>query len=357
MDYKEKKQLERDKLINEKKYKDIVEKAKRSSGDLKSELGINKTYEGPTPNAEYFNDILPKTHGPKEIPDNTLTEIGDVKPKSKFFNDHLDELASADIPKARQGYLNDLKKALEIGDEEMLSDLVRNRDPLAIRHEMSTALGQHVRQNYDNPLNAFKDKAILEQVPIEKTALPKGIAGQYDLGKNKIYMPKAVSDLDEKGTGTLVHELGHAKDWLINKLRGTNLNEADSVLKGSGLEAAEKAFGKHHADGFFEKEALQKLLKNGKLAAGYLGPLLKGLGVAGTAMGAMGVGQKAMAGDLTGAGAEAAEMILPEEIKMEGLGRGSADTAGLKPYVQPEEERIKAEEFRAKLLKDKLGIK
>lgn len=341
MDYKQKKELERSKLINEKKYQQILDKLKTGSGDLKSDLGINKTYEGPTPNAEYFNDIVPKTQGMKDIPENTLTEIGkktDKASKSKFFNDYLDEMASPDIPKARQNYLNDLKKSLEIGDEEMLADLVRNRDPLAVRHELSTALGQHVRQNYDNPLNAFKDKAILEQVPIERTVLPKGVAGQYSLTNNKIYMPKG--ELGDKGTGTLVHELGHAKDWLVNKIKGVNLNEADEVLKGSGLEAAEKAFGGHHADGFFEKQALQKLLNGGKLAATYLGPLMKGLGIAGAGLAATSIGNKAMAGDLTGAVSEAVDNVpvvgqVKQMIQPEMIGK-SDDITGLKPFVQSE---------------------
>lgn len=258
-----------------------------------------------------------------------------------------------EIPKKRQELLNDLMKQLQIGDDDAVAELLRNRDPMAIRNEMSTALGQHVRQNYDNPLNVFKDKAILEQVPVEHTDLPEGVAGRYNLTKNKILMPKQNPDLANRQTGTLLHELGHAKDWLVNKVKGTNLNEAESVLKGSGLDAAEKAFGNHHANGFFEKEALQKLLNGGKLAASYLGPLMKGLGIAGAGLAATSIANKAMAGDIAGATSEAVDNVpvvgqIKQMIQPEMIGK-SDDVTGLKPFVQSEEEQ--------NLLKQKLGIK
>jgi len=205
------------------------------------------------------------------------------------------------LPKKRQDLLNDLKKYLQIDDEDAVSDLLKNRDPMAIRDEMSTALGQHILQNYDKPVNAFKDSHILSEVPIEYTNLPENIAGKYNLSKNKILLPKENPELIERQTGTLMHELGHAKDWLIDKIKGSNLNESNSALKGSGLEAAEKIFGNHHSNGFFEKEALQKLLKGGKLA-------IPALALGSTLYSA---GSKASEGDIPGAALKVGSAIDP----------------------------------------------
>lgn len=220
MDYREKQQLLRDKLLNEKKYKEILDKAQQQPTDLKANLGINKTYEGPTPNAEYFQEAVKKVHGP-EIPPNTLTKVAKLNP------------------------------------------------------------------------------AVEELAPLAQTA------------------EKAVE-----------------KSGMLSKL--------------------------------------------GKLA--------KYLGLAGVASGVVGIGNKAMAGDLAGAGLDAADLgsnilleptnpigIIKQALQSEGLGRGSADTTGLEPFVQPgvsnsprstraSVKELKSitdpigQEYRsAKKLKDKLG--
>ena len=105
--------------------------------------------------------------------------------------------------------------------------------------------------------------------------------------------------------GTRLHELGHADDVLTKGATSSQpLSEVSDTLKGEGLENALKAFGQHHEGGFFEKEALQKLLSGGKL----------GLGALGAGALALGAGQKAMAGDIPGGLMDAGAMIDPTGI-------------------------------------------
>lgn len=186
------------------------------------------------------------------------------------------------LPRKQKEYFQRIKQALGEGDESAFTDLVRQKDPLAIRHDLSTTLGQHVRENYDSPLNVFENKKLLENVPVEYTDLPEGIAGRYNITDSKVLVPKTIEGLENRQTGSLLHELGHAED----RLKGFAGSEAldPKILKQLGAESAEQAFGKHHKAGFFEKEALMKLLKNKKLSSAVL-PLIKGLPIAGALYG------------------------------------------------------------------------
>ena len=180
------------------------------------------------------------------------------------------------IPKKQQDYFNQIKKALGSGDEEMLSELLRQKDPLAIRHDLSTTLGQHVRENYDNPLNIFENKKLLEKVPVSYTKdLPVNLGGRHRYVKDPagfytqegtgIFLRPEDLDVAEKQMGTRLHEYGHADD-LINYPELISKGSIDkSYSKLEGLQAAEEAIGKHHGSGFFEKDALEKLLQNKKL--------------------------------------------------------------------------------------------
>jgi len=93
-----------------------------------------------------------------------------------------------------------------------------------------------------------------------------------------------------------------------------------------------------------ESKGLSNVLKEGsrvgKLAT-TLAPLAKALAIGGTIAGAMGAGQKAMAGDLPGAALDATDTatdLVPGvgEAKMalrtEGLGAGSDNTSNVKPF-------------------------
>jgi hypothetical protein len=232
------------------------------------------------------------------------------------------------IPKKRQALFDDLAKYLQIGDDDAVEDLLRNKSPMTIRDELSTGLGQHVRKNYDNPLNAFENKKLLEQVPVEYTKLPDNIAGKYNLSENKIYLPHENLEIPSRQMGNKMHEFGHADEVANKGFKAiAPLEETTSALKGSGLPDALKAFGDHHQVGFFEKEAWQKLLKNGKLAAGYLAPVMKGLGVAGMGLGALGAYNKAQAGDNVGAVSDIADMTpvlgeVKQMVEPESLGKG-----------------------------------
>ena len=166
----------------------------------------------------------------------------------------------SDIPRSQRDYFNKIKQALGSGDNEMLSHLVRTKNPLAIRHDFSTALGEHVRENYDNPLNIFTNKDILQDVPVNYTKLPSGVAGRYSKGENQIYLPHEDLEIPNRQMGTRLHEFGHADDAL-HKFNG-NAELPDFADKLSGLDSAEEAIGGHHSSGFFEKDALQQLLQN-----------------------------------------------------------------------------------------------
>lgn len=245
----------------------------------------------------------------------------------------------SDIPKKRQGMLDDLKKYLGMGDEEAVSDILRNQDPMAIRDNLSTALGQHVQENYDSPINTFKNKDILSEVPIKEANLPPNIAGKYVKSEKGIYLPQgSLENPTARTIGNQVHELGHADD-ILNKgfSPASALEEYSPKIAGTGLEAAEKAFGQHHEMGFFEKEALQKLLQGGKLAAGYIAPVVKGLGIAGLGLGALGAYNKAQAGDYAGAASDVADMTptigpIKQMVEPGKLGSYDTDTKNLKPY-------------------------
>lgn len=236
------------------------------------------------------------------------------------------------LPRKQQEYFQRIRQALGEGDESAFADLVRQKNPLAIREDLVNVLGQHTLENYDEPLNVFNDKKLLENIPTEYTKMPKGIAAQYDPNTNGILMPKANPDLANKQAGLIIHEGGHKMD----ALKGFDASEPfdPKFLKKYGAEAAEDAFGKHHSSGFFEKEALMKLLKNKKLSSAVL-PVLKGLPIAGALYG-MSQGD-AFAADPTG-------MLQTDE-----LGAGSD--------ILPPEEMIKRTRFnklKQKLLNNQL---
>lgn len=215
----------------------------------------------------------------------------------------------SEIPKKMQQHFEDIKKYLGIGDEEAVQELLKNRDPYAIRNILGTALGQHVNENYNTPTNAFENSKLLEKTPIQYGKLPANIQSEYNPTSGGILMPRQNPDIAHAQTGDLLHELGH-KDDIENKGWQYNLAKDISEQPGSmkdvtGLPAALKEFGNHHESGFFEKEALQKLLSGGKLGV---------LGALGAGAMALGAGNKAMAGDLPGAALDAGAIVDPTGI-------------------------------------------
>lgn len=263
----------------------------------------------------------------------------------------------SEIPKKRQEYFDQLKKALETSDDEMLQFLTRGKDPLAIRNDLGTALGQHVRTNYDEPLNIFKNKDILKEIPVTRTSdLPSGIVGRFAPGENGIYtkeqgiiLPKENPDLINRQTGTMLHEYGHPNDRLSGFDKSEPFSKTKSILK-SGLEGAEEAIGSHHKAGFFEKEALVDLLKNKKLST--VLPLLKAAGIGAAGVAALGIGEKAMAGDLPGAGMDAVDLVT-DYAPVVGEVKAAISPSPLGNSELPPEELEKQERFNK--LKAKLN--
>ena len=211
----------------------------------------------------------------------------------------------ADLPRKQKEYFTNIKKAISSGDDEMLADLVRQKQPLALREDLSQVLGSHVNENYDNPLNIFENKKLLEDVPITYTKnLPKGTAGHYVKDRG-IFLPVEDSSNLNKQTGVKVHELGHANDEFNGFTEPQAYERIKNIRPDTGLAAAEEAFANHHEAGFFEKEALQKLLSGKKLSM---------LGALGAGAMALGAGNKAMAGDLPGAALDAGAIVDPTGI-------------------------------------------
>lgn len=246
----------------------------------------------------------------------------------------------SDRPKKQREYFQKIRKALESGDEEMYQDLVRQKNPLAIRHDLSEITGELVKEGYENPLNAFQNQKLLETVPVEYTNLPKTSAGRYNLSEGKILLPKVQGDMTDKQLGTLVHEFGHEDD----RLKGFTASEAfdPSLLKKTGAEAAEAAFGKHHARGFFEKEAIIDLLKNKKLATAL--PILKAAGIGALGASAIGIGNKAMAGEIGQAGLDTADLAT-DFIPGVGEAKIALTPSELGSGELPPEEMLKRERF------------
>lgn len=206
----------------------------------------------------------------------------------------------SELPRKQQEYFNQIKKALGSDDEEMLTDILRNKNPLAIREDLATTLGQHVNENYDRPLNIFENQKLLEEIPVNYTEnLPSGTAGKY-IKEKGLYLPKENLSEFAKQTGVKVHEYGHANDDLKGFNDPQSFSRTKAIMKGTGLEAAENAIGKHHASGFFEKEALKDLLKNKKLKM--IAPLAIGAS-------ALGIGNKAIAGEYGEAGLDTADLV------------------------------------------------
>lgn len=86
------------------------------------------------------------------------------------------------------------------------------------------------------------------------------------------------------------------------------------------------------------------------------GKLAKGLGLGAAAMGVMGAGKKAYAGDVMGAGADIGQMLVPDEIQIGNAGEGS-DIPSTKPQFgvyeksNPNENPVE----KLKRIKAKLG--
>jgi hypothetical protein len=270
------------------------------------------------------------------------------------------------LPKKQKEYFAALRKAISTGDDDMLRDLVRTKNPLAIREDLASALGEHVAENYDDPLNIFKKKEILKEIPVNYTDnLPKGITGKY-IKEGGLYLPKGGEET-AKSLGVKLHEYGHANDSIDTNQIGDVFDKAN--LKKAGIEAAEQSFGKHHKTGFFEKEAISKLANNKKLSA--LLPLLKGAGVGAIGLAAADMGNKVMAGEIGGASLEAADLAsdyipgvgqIKTAIRPTELGAEPTDPVSMKgsvfendvvdKYVSPDEE---AKIRRFNLLRQKLG--
>lgn len=237
-----------------------------------------------------------------------------------------------EIPKKEDEFLKELFKAAESGDEEAQRFLFRNRDHHAVRSVYSKGLGKLVNENYDNPLNVFQNKEILKEVPIEYGNLPENIAGRFSQTKNKITLNPNNSDLLHKQTGVKIHELGHANDALSG-FESQPIITPDRKL--IGLDAAEQAFSDHHQAGFFEKDALAKLLKNKKLS------MLPALA---TGAALLGASERANAGDYSGAALEGAGLVDPTGLAQ--AAKRIKDRLAMSPE---ESKQAKKEDYRQAL--------
>lgn len=253
--------------------------------------------------------------------------------------------------------LNELLKALYEDDREKEISLTKNRNPLQVRDLYGRELGSHVRNNYDifdpavmsledeqmyadlleaghkkpRPLGTpnfnrikqlFSDSHNIKDTKIVEDGFllnKLNARAAYNPSSDTVSMsPNSFTDkykLDED-VSDLLHELKHGTDFqgvksetdkhLIKSMFDTNVSK-DLNSNKLGLSNAENTLENHHiTDSIFERGGLQRLLKGGKL--GLVLPVLKAAGVAAIGHQVLGIGNKAMAGDLGPAGMEAADL-------------------------------------------------
>ena len=192
-----------------------------------------------------------------------------------------------------------------------LSSLLKGMDPIEVRMLMQETLGDHVFENYDIGLpKAMKEAQRIQSLPLAQKATMNMYDELPEINVNKLYeqpikKPVKLSifkdasddlgfvDLAKKDTptinlnanmmqkspgGVVLHEADHLSDAL-NK---SYIPKEDMLNTTKlGLEGAEQAFAKHNKRGFFELEALKKLMNNKKLQAAI--PIV-GAGLAGYSM-------------------------------------------------------------------------
>ena len=190
-----------------------------------------------------------------------------------------------------------IEKLIRENKMDELSSLLQGVDPIEVRMLLQETLGDHVGENYDIGLpKAMKEAQRIESLPLVKKASMNMYDELPEINVNKLYeepikKPVKLSifkdksddlgfvDLAKKETptinlnqnmmqkspgGVILHETDHLSDAL-NKNYIPKQDMLDTVKM--GLHGAEEAFAKHNKRGFFELEALKKLLANKKLQA------------------------------------------------------------------------------------------
>lgn len=223
--------------------------------------------------------------------------------------------------KKQLDFLKEIERKIEAGDEDALNWLFKNQDAYAIRQGMGSALGKHVLDNYDD-VNKIYSPDSLEALKGLKgeivTKLPDNVAGSFNTKTDVIKLNQALESDPLRFTGNKLHERQHFLDKIKNKLFSPEALDDMSAMKAKGLSAASELFDPHHLGGFFEKEALGKLVRGAKLS--HI-PALAGAAALGTAL--YSSGAKAAEGDVKGAIEEAGDALIPDEVKIHGLGEGS----------------------------------
>lgn len=225
-------------------------------------------------------------------------------------------------------YIDELLKALTEDDREKEMFLMKDKTPYQTRDAFGKVLNTHINQNYDiskpedvkklwTPGNRAIETAQIQRVSPELMGNAKA---SFLESKNLVKIPNSVplSDI----TADIAHDLGHVDDFgdknpIYNNLKQAAHNQqtmVDEMPMGkynrmTGLANAERVLENHHmGSSFFERDAIKKLIKGGKLAVSGIAPILKGGALAAAAYQVAGLGQKAMAGDLEGAASDAGEI-------------------------------------------------
>lgn len=216
----------------------------------------------------------------------------------------------------------ELIKSIQGNDPDHLDFLMRSKNPHAVRNELENTLGKFVKDNYDLPDNRLNELFENKFNTPSIKEIDMRDWGEYDYtDKNKpsILIRKGLTEPEKMGTK--LHELGHHNDVIrgydiIDPLKSEKLSSL------SGLESAENYFKGHHKKGLFGLESLKELISNGKIKT--IAPLIaKTLSTGAIGAAALGIGQKAHAGDLEGAKEEginlAKDLLVPDFLYSENV--------------------------------------
>jgi len=240
----------------------------------------------------------------------------------------MDKLNAATVSKK---FMDELTSRIKNG--EPIDSMLSQYSPTAIRDILEEAQG--VAAGNKNPLDLFEKPELIKSVPVNE------IPNLADHGEAYFYKNGApakinVRNLDDKGT--LIHELQHAYDAAsqpsirvptdisdnpslkaLQQLKSElDINRPiKSVSDLKGLEETTQFLSNHFKPDVVEGTSrlkqlinLERIMKGEPLKsiAAIAAPVAKGLGLAGAGLAAASIGNKAMAGDYSGAATDAVDL-------------------------------------------------
>lgn len=270
---------------------------------------------------------------------------------------------------------SELIRALLEDDREKELFLTKNMNPYVVRDTYGKELGDLVHNefgvtkprlitrssdpdtvNWEKMKELFEKKDSLKDTTVkEVNNLQKNLA-EFDPAKNQVSVLKNVNKPMQ--IADTLHDFKHATEYnakrtpndialLLDSNKGDQIRDTLQNSRGytnlKGLSKAEDFFQNHHInDSIFEREGLTRLLKGKKLST--LLPLLKATGIGALGYQAMGIGNKAMAGELGEAALDTADMAT-DYIPSVGQVKDAIRPTEMGQAELPPEEMVKREKF------------